>query len=199
MTRPDDPLELRVSTVGRPLPNVEAKIIDPISGDEVSTDAGAVGEICARGFNMKGYYKMPAATANAMDSEGWLHTGDLGSMDVNKYVRTAGRLKEVINKGGEVLFPTEIEEVLFRHPKILNVQIFGVPDKALGEEVAAWIKLEEGMTAAEEEIRQYCKERLPISHLPRYIKFVREFPTTPLGKVQKFKMREMVTEEYGLK
>jgi fatty-acyl-CoA synthase len=199
MTHPDDPLELRVSTVGRPLPNVEAKIIDPISGDEVPTDAGAVGEICARGFNMKGYYKMPAATANAVDSEGWLHTGDLGSMDGNKYVRTAGRLKEVINKGGEAVFPTEIEEVLFRHPKILNVQVFGVPDKELGEEVAAWIKLEERTTANEEEIRQYCKERLPLSHLPRYIKFVREFPTTPLGKVQKFKMREMVTEEYGLK
>ncbi len=199
MTHPDDPLELRVSTVGRPLPNVEAKIIDPISGGEVPTDAGAVGEICARGLNMKGYYKMPAATAHAIDAEGWLHTGDLGSMDANKYVRTTGRLKEVINKGGEVIFPTEIEEVLFRHPKILNVQIFGVPDKLLGEEVAAWIKLEEGVTAAEEEIRQYCKERLPISHLPRYIKFIGEFPTTPLGKVQKFKMREMVTEEYGLK
>ncbi len=199
MTRPDDPLELRVSTVGRPLPHVEAKIIDPKSGDEVPTDAGAVGEICARGFNMKGYYKMPAATANAIDAEGWLHTGDLGSMDVNKHVRTAGRLKEVINKGGEVVFPTEIEEVLFRHPKILNVQIFGVPDKLLGEEVAAWVKLEEGVIATEEEVRQYCKERLPISHLPRYIKFVREFPTTPLGKVQKFKMREMVIEEYGLK
>jgi len=199
MTQPDDPLELRVSTVGRPLPLVDAKIIDPISGDEVPTDAGAMGEIWAKGFNMKGYYNMPAATAHAIDSEGWLHTGDLASMDVNKYVRTAGRLKEVINKGGEVVFPSEIEEVLFRHPKILNVQIFGVPDKVLGEEVAAWIKLEEGMTAAEEEVRQYCRERLPISHLPRYIKFVREFPTTPLGKVQKFKMREMVTEEYGLK
>jgi fatty-acyl-CoA synthase len=199
MTDPDDRLELRVSTVGRPLPNVEAKIIDPRSGDEVSMDAGAVGEICARGFNMKGYYKMPVATANAIDSEGWLHTGDLGSMDMNQYVRTAGRLKEIINKGGEVLFPTEIEEVLFRHSKILNVQIFGVPDKELGEEVAAWIKLEEGVTATGEEIRQYCKEGLPVSHLPRYIKFVMEFPTTPLGKVQKFKMREMAIEEYGLK
>jgi fatty-acyl-CoA synthase len=199
MTRPDDPLELRVSTVGKPLPNVEAKIIDPISGDEVPTDRGAVGEICARGFNMKGYYKMPSATANAIDSGGWLHTGDLGSMDGSGYVRTAGRLKEVINKGGEVLFPTEIEEVLFRHPKVSNAQVFGVPDKNLGEEVAAWIKLEEGATVTEEEIRQYCKERLPVSHLPRYIKFVREFPTTPLGKVQKFKMREAATEEYGLK
>jgi fatty-acyl-CoA synthase len=199
MTRPDDDLELRVSTVGKPLPHVEAKIIDPISGKEVPTDGSAVGEICGMGFNMKGYYKMPSATANAIDSGGWLHTGDLGSMDGNGYVRTAGRLKEVINKGGEGIFPTEIEEVLFRHPKISNAQVFGVPDKKLGEEVAAWIKLEEGATAAEEEIRQYCKEKLPNSHLPRYIKFVREFPTTPLGKVQKFKMREMATEEYGLK
>jgi fatty-acyl-CoA synthase len=199
MTRPDDALELRVSTVGRPLPHVEAKIIDPISGDEVPMDGNAVGEICARGFNMKGYYKMPSATANAIDSGGWLHTGDLGSMDANGYVRTAGRLKEVINKGGEAIFPTEIEEVLFRHPKISNAQVFGVPDKELGEEVAAWIKLEEEVEATEEEIRQYCKERLPNSHLPRYIKFIREFPTTPLGKVQKFKMREMAVEEYGLK
>ncbi len=199
MTRPDDPLQLRVSTVGRPLPNVEAKIIDPVSGNEVPTDGSAVGEICARGFNMKGYYKMPSATANAIDSGGWLHTGDLGSMDGDGYVRTAGRLKEVINKGGEGIFPTEIEEVLFRHPKISNAQVFGVPDKELGEEVAARIKLEEGAIATEEEIRQYCKERLPASHLPRYIKFVREFPTTPLGKVQKFKMREEATEEYGLK
>ena len=182
MTHPDDPLELRVSTVGRPLPNVEAKIIDPISGDEVSTDAGAMGEICARGFNMKGYYKMPAATANAIDSEGWLHTGDLGSMDVNKYVRTAGRLKEVINKGGEMLFPTEIEEVLFRHPKILNVQVFGVPDKELGEEVAAWIKLEERTTANEEEIRQYCKERLPLSHLPTIYQIRQGISNNTLGQ-----------------
>jgi len=199
MTRPDDPLELRVSTVGKPLPHVEAKIIDPVSGNEVPTDGSAVGEICARGFNMKGYYKMPSATTNAIDSGGWLHTGDLGSMDGNGYVRTSGRLKEVINKGGEAVFPTEIEEVLFRHPKILNVQVFGVPDKKLGEEVAAWIKLQEGGIATEEEILQYCKERLPVSHLPRYVKFVREFPTTPLGKVQKFKMREKATEEYGLK
>ncbi|HUL29848.1 MAG TPA: AMP-binding protein, partial [Thermodesulfobacteriota bacterium] len=198
MTRPDDALELRVSTVGRPLPNVAVKIIDPSSGDEVSGDAGAVGEICAKGFNMEGYYKMPAATAHAVDPEGWLHTGDLGSMDVNQYARTAGRLKEVIKKGGEVVFPTEIEEVLFRHPQISNAQIFGVPDKDLGEEVAAWIKLGEGATTTEEEIRQYLKEVLPISHHPRYIKFVREFPTTPLGKVQKFKMREMVVEEYDL-
>jgi fatty-acyl-CoA synthase len=195
-TRPDDPLELRVSTVGRALPNVEVKIIDPGSGREVPS--GAVGEICARGLNMKGYYKMPAATASAIDPEGWLHTGDLGSMDEKGYVRTAGRLKEVILKRGETIFPTEIEEILFTHPKILNVQIFGVPDKVSGEEVAAWIKLEEGANVTEHEIIQYCKGRIPDSSLPRYIKFVKEFPMTPLGKVQKFKMREIAIEEYKL-
>jgi fatty-acyl-CoA synthase len=195
-TRPNDPLELRVSTVGRALPNVEVKIIDPGSGKEVP--AGAVGEICARGLNMKGYYKMPAATASAIDPEGWLHTGDLGSMDEKGYVKTAGRLKEVITKGGETIFPTEIEEILFTHPKILNVQIFGVPDKASGEEVAAWIKLEEGANVSEQEIIQYCKGKIPDNSLPRYIKFVKEFPMTPLGKVQKFKMRELAIAEYKL-
>jgi fatty-acyl-CoA synthase len=195
-TRTDDPLEMRVSTVGRPLPNVEVKIIDTGSGEEVP--AGTSGEICARGLNMKGYYKMPAATANAIDSEGWLHSGDLGYMDEGGYIRTTGRLKEVINKGGEVIYPTEIEEVLFSHPKVSNAQIFGVPDKILGEEAAAWIKLEEGASVTEDEILQYCKKRLPDSHLPRYIKFVSEFPMTPLGKVQKFKMREMASKEYGL-
>jgi len=195
-TRPDDPLELRVSTVGKALPGIEVKIIDPEAGQEVTP--GATGEICARGLNMKGYYKMPAATANAIDPEGWLHTGDLGSMDENGYVRTSGRLKEVINKGGETIYPTEIEEILFAHPKILNVQIFSIPDKEAGEEIVAWIKLEEGTAATEEEITQYCKERLPISHLPRYIKFVTEFPMTPLGKIQKFKMREIAVKEYNL-
>ncbi|MBU2227064.1 MAG: AMP-binding protein [Proteobacteria bacterium] len=196
MTRPDDPLELRVSTVGRPLPNVEVKLIDPLSGHEVPT--GAVGEICAKGFNMKGYYKMPAATANAIDSEGWLHTGDLGTMDKEGYVRTTGRLKEVIVRGAETIYPAEIEEVLFSHPKISNVQAFGVPGKPTGEDVAVWIKLEEGTSAAEEEILQYCRERLPETHLPRYIKFVTGFPMTLLGKVQKFRMREIAIQEYGL-
>ncbi len=196
MTRPDDPLELRVSTVGRPLPDVEVKLIDPLSGQEAST--GAVGEICARGFNMKGYYKMPAATANAVDSEGWLHTGDLGTMDADGYVRTTGRMKEVIVRGGEAIYPTEIEEILFSHPKISNVQIFGVPGEASGEEVAAWIKLEEGASATEDEILEYCRAKLPASSLPRYIKFVSEFPMTLLGKVQKFRMREIAIKEYGL-
>ena len=195
-THPDDPLELRVSTVGRALPNVEVKIIDSVSGQEVRR--GVVGEICAKGFNMKGYYKMPAATSHAIDSDGWLHTGDLGTMDDEGYIRTAGRLKEVIIKGGETIYPTEIEEVLFNHPKILNVQVFGLPDKKGGEEIAAWIKLEEGTTATEDEIIQYCQGKIPDFHLPRYIKFVKEFPMTPLGKIQKFKMREMAIKEYNI-
>ena len=192
-TYPDDPLELRVSTVGRPLPNVEVKIIDPKTGNEAP--AGTVGELCSRGLNMKGYYKMPAATDKALDREGWLHTGDLATMDEKGYVRTTGRLTEVIRKGEETIYPTEIEEVLFSHPKISNAQVFGVPDNALGEEVAAWIKLEEGTSITQEEILQYCHGRLPVSCLPRYIKFVNEFPTTPLGKAQKFKMREISIKE----
>ena len=196
MTRPDDPLELRVSTVGKPLPPVEVKLIDPQSGREVPT--GAVGEICARGLNMKGYYKMPAATAGAIDSEGWLHTGDLGSIDANGYMRTTGRIKEVIVSGEDTIYPAEIEEILFSHPKISNAQVFGVPGGSSGEDIAAWIKPEEGAVITEEEVLLYCREKLPDSRLPRYIKFVKEFPTTPLGKVQKFRMREIAVKEYGL-
>jgi fatty-acyl-CoA synthase len=195
-TRPDDSLELRVSTVGRPLPNVEVKIMDPRTGEEVPT--GIAGELCARGLNMKGYYKMFAATEKAIDREGWLHSGDLATMDERGFVRITGRLKEVIQKGAEAIYPSEIEEVLFAFPGISNAQVFGVPDKALGEEIAVWIKLEEGASTSEEEILKYAREKLSESHLPRYIKFVQEYPMTPLGKAQKFKMREIAAKEYGL-
>jgi fatty-acyl-CoA synthase len=196
MTAPDDPLELRVSTVGKSLPNVDVKIIDPSSGEEVQP--GTVGELCSRGLNMKGYYKMPAATEKALDRQGWLHTGDLATMDEKGYVRTAGRLTEVIRKGEEIIYPTEIEEVLFSHPKISSAQVFGVPDKMLGEEVAAWIRLEEGVSATEEDILHYCQGKLPASCLPKYMKFVKEFPMTPLGKAQKFRMREIAIKELSL-
>jgi fatty-acyl-CoA synthase len=195
-TRSDDPLELRVSTVGKPLPNVEVKIMDPKTGEEVP--AGIAGELCARGLNMKGYYKMVAATEKAIDRKGWLHSGDLATTDEKGNVRITGRLKEVIQKGAETIYPAEIEEVLFAFPGISNAQVFGVPDKALGEEIAAWIKLEEGVSVTEDEILKYSKEKLPESHLPRYIKFVKEYPMTPLGKAQKFKMREIAAKEYGL-
>ncbi len=196
MTHPDDPLELRVSTVGRPLPGVELKIIDPSSGHEVQR--GSIGEICSRGFNMKGYYKMPVATARAIDPDGWLHTGDLGSLEENGYLMITGRLKEVINKGGEIIYPIEIEEILSGHPKILNIQIFGVPDKESGEEIASWVKLKDGVELRPEELLQFFREKLPASHVPRYLKIVSEFPMTPLGKIQKFKMREMTIKEYKL-
>ncbi len=196
MTTPNDPLELRVSTVGKSLPNVEVKIIDPATGKDV--EAGAVGELCSRGLNMKGYYKMPAATEKAIDREGWLHTGDLAMMDARGYVRTAGRLTEVIRKGEEIIYPTEIEEVLFSHPKISSAQVFGVPDKILVEEVAAWIRLEEGASVTEEDILRYCEGKLSVSCVPKYIKFVKEFPMTPLGKAQKFKMREVTIKEFLL-
>ena len=147
---------------------------------------------------MKGYYKMPAATANAIDAEGWLHTGDLGTIDEKGYLRTTGRLKEVIRKAGETIYPTEIEEVLISYLKVSNVQVFGVPDKKVGEEVVAWIKLEEGANVSEDEILHYCQGKIPDSHVPRHLKFVDEFPMTPLGKIQKFKIREMAIREYQI-
>jgi len=196
-TRTEDPIELRVTTVGKALPNVEVRIVDPVTGQDVAP--GQQGELCARGFIvMKGYYNMPDATASAIDSDGWLHTGDLATMDQQGYCKITGRLKDMIIRGGENIYPREIEEFLYRHPKISDVQVIGVPDLKYGEEVMAWIKLKEGMDATPDEIRDFCREQIAHYKIPRYIKFVTEYPMTISGKVQKYRMREAAIEELGL-
>jgi fatty-acyl-CoA synthase len=196
-TRTDDPIELRVSTVGRALPNVEVKIADPTTGDEMPR--GEQGELCTRGFIvMKGYYNLPEATAKAIDAEGWLHTGDLATMDERGYCKITGRLKDMIIRGGENIYPREIEEFLYTNPKVADVQVVGVPDLKYGEEVMAWVKLKDGQAAMSEEIRDFCRGKIAHYKIPRYVKFVSEFPMTVTGKIQKYKMREVAIEELGL-
>ncbi|AZV42536.1 AMP-binding domain protein [Peribacillus asahii] len=189
MTRTDDPIELRVSSVGRALPNVEVKIVDPTTGEEVPS--GTQGELCTRGYHvMKGYYKNPEATQEAIDHEGWLHTGDLAVMDGNGYCKITGRLKDMIIRGGENVYPREVEEFLYQHPAILDVQVIGVPDKKYGEVVMAWIILKEGETLTEEEVKEYCKGQISHFKIPRYVQFTKEYPMTASGKIQKFKLKE---------
>ena len=196
-TRTDDPIELRVSTVGRAIPDVEVKIVDPATGADVPCETQ--GELCTRGFIvMKGYYNMPEATATAIDRDGWLHTGDLATMDEAGYFRITGRLKDMVIRGGENVYPREVEEFLYTHPKISDAQVFGVPDPKFGEELVAWIRLKEGQTATAEEIRDFCRNKISHYKIPRYIKFVTEFPMTVTGKIQKYKMRETATAELGL-
>ena len=194
---PDDDLETRVSTVGRALPETEVKIIAPGSGQTV--EAGERGELCTRGYLvMKGYDKEPEATALAVDSEGWLHTGDLATMGADGCFHIAGRLKEMIIRGGENIYPREIEEFLHGHPKIADVYITGVPDERLGETVLAWIKVKAGESATEEEICDFCRGRIAHFKIPQYVRFVDSFPMTVTGKIQKFRIREMEIEARGL-
>lgn len=189
----DDPVR-RTETVGRNLPHQEVKIVDTATNATVRL--GAVGEICFRGYHiMRGYYGQPEKTAEAIDEAGWLHSGDLGTMDENGYVRITGRLKEMIIRGGENIYPREIEDYLFTHPKIAEVAVFGVPIDYYGEEVMAWIQLHEGETLTEQEIRDFCKNNIAHFKIPKYIRFVKEFPMTVTGKLQKFKMREMTIEK----
>ncbi len=196
-SKTDDPIELRVTTVGKVLPHVEAKIVDPETGEDMPPET--TGEIVARGYNvMKGYYKMPEATNQAIDKEGWLHTGDLGVMDVNGYFRVTGRLKDMIIRGGENIYPREIEEFLYTHAAVRDVQVVGVPDEKYGEEIMAYIILKEGITVSEEEIIKYVKEGLSRFKTPRYIRFVDEFPMTASGKIQKYVLREMGIQELDL-
>ncbi|MEB1808775.1 MAG: AMP-binding protein [Bacillaceae bacterium] len=196
-TRVNDSLERRVETVGRALPNVEVKIVEP--GTEKEVPRGVQGELCTRGYHvMKGYYKNPDATSAAISEDGWLHTGDLAVMDEEGYCRITGRLKDMIIRGGENVYPREIEEFLYQHPKVLDVQVVGVPDPKFGEEVSAWIVLKEGESATSDEIRNYCKGKISRHKIPRYIEFVSEYPMTASGKIQKFKLREIAMDRFNL-
>lgn len=190
LTPRHDSVELRTQTVGRPLPHVEVKIVDPATGEECPL--GQPGELCCRGYNVtKGYYNNPKATAEAIDAREWLRTGDQATMDGDGYVKITGRIKELIIRGGENIAPKEIEDLLRRNPKILDVYVYGVPDERLGEEVAAALKLKQGETATTEEIREFCNGRIAKFKIPRHVRFVDSFPMTASGKVQRFKLREM--------
>ncbi len=198
MSKTDDPIEKRVETIGQRVPGVEAKIVDIETGEDVPY--GVTGEIVARGYNiMKGYYKMPEATAQAIDEEGWLHTGDLGTMSEDGYFNVTGRLKDMIIRGGENIYPREIEEFIYTHPCVLDVQVIGVPDKKYGEEVLACVVLKGGEQVTEEQIIQFVKDGMSRFKAPRYVRFVDGFPLTASGKIQKYKMREWAIEELGLK
>ena len=192
----DDPLGRRVSTVGRVQPHVEVKIVDP-QGRIVPV--GRSGELCTRGYLvMHGYWDDPEPTREAIDSAGWMHSGDLATFDAEGYCNIVGRVKDMLIRGGENVFPREVEEYLYRHPKVLEAQVFGVPDPRLGEEVCAWILLKPGMSATEEEIKDFCRGQIAHYKMPRYVRFVTELPKTVTGKAQKFAMREAMMRELGL-
>jgi len=196
-SRVDDPLEVRVNTVGRELPGIECKIVDPVTGKDLPDNVD--GEFVARGYNvMKGYYKMPEATAAVIDKDGWLHTGDLARRDSNGNFKITGRIKDMIIRGGENIYPKEIEEFIYTHPAVKDVQVIGVPDKQYGEEIMACVILKEGSTLTEDELREYIRSHIAKHKTPRYIEFVKEFPMNAAGKVLKYKMREMAIEKLGL-
>jgi fatty-acyl-CoA synthase len=194
MTHPDDPIDLRISTIGTPLECNEVKIVDPGTGEDLP--ASTQGELCTRGLLMREYYKMPAATAAAIDRDGWFHTGDLGEKDENGYVRITGRLKDVIVREGFEIQPVEVEEVLYQLPEVSEVQVFGFPHPKKGQEVAAWMKVKEGMELPLINVAAHAKDHLNKERMPQYYKIVTEFPMTRSGKVQKFKLAEMAEKEY---
>lgn len=196
MTAIEDTFEARVSTVGRAHTNYELKIIRE---DGSIADCGETGEVCSRGYGiMQGYWEDPERTADTIDAEGWLHSGDLGEMDEHGYVKITGRIKDMIIRGGENVYPREIEEFLYTHPAISEVQVFGLPDEKYGEQVAAWIQLKEGQSVDEDEIRAFCSGQITHFKIPKYIKLVDEFPMTVTGKMQKFVMRDQYAKELGM-
>jgi fatty-acyl-CoA synthase len=192
-----DTLERRTETVGPAIPHTELKVVDPATGKTVPI--GEQGEICARGYQiMRGYYNNEKATREAIDEAGWLHTGDIGLMREDGAFKITGRIKDMIIRGGENIYPREIEEFLYTNPKIRDAQVIGVPDRKMGEEICVWIQLREGESSTEDEIKEWCKGRIAHYKIPRYVKFVTEFPMTVTGKIQKFKMREISIRELGL-
>jgi fatty-acyl-CoA synthase len=196
-SRTDDPLEKRVSTVGQVHPHVEVKVIDPTTGRILPR--GEPGELCTRGYSvMLGYWRDPHSTREAIDEGRWMHTGDLATLDADGYVKIVGRIKDMVLRGGENIFPREVEEFLYTVPGVSDVQVIGVPDAKYGEELMAWVKLRPGVTLTGDEIRAHCKGKIATYKIPRYYKFVDGFPMTVTGKVQKFRMREMAIQELGL-
>lgn len=195
-TSADDPIERRVTTVGRAHPHVEVKIVD---AEGRIVPPGTPGELLTRGYSvMLGYWDDAQRTSEAVDRAGWMHTGDLATIDADGYCNIVGRIKDMVIRGGENIYPREIEEYLYRHPKIQDVQVFGVPDQRYGEELCAWIRLREGERATEEEIREFCRGQIAHYKIPQYIRFVEAFPTTVTGKIQKYVMRQTMTQDLGL-
>ena len=196
-TATDDPIDKRVGTVGRVHPHVEIKIVDPESGETV--ERGQPGEFCTRGYSvMLGYWNDPQRTGEAVDAEGWMHTGDLAEMDVEGYVNIVGRIKDMIIRGGENVYPREIEEFLYGHPRIRDVQVIGVPDERYGEEIMAWVQTEDGAEITVEEVREFCQGKIAHYKIPRYVAVTQDFPMTVTGKIQKFKLRDDAVERFGL-
>jgi fatty-acyl-CoA synthase len=188
-TTTTDPPELRATTVGKAMPNVEVSVKDPETGKELPR--GEQGELCCKGYNvMKGYYKNEEATLKAIDTEGWLHSGDLGVMDENGYVRVTGRIKDMIIRGGENIYPREIENFLFQMPEIQNIEVAGVPDEKYGEQVGAFIILKDGADITEDDVRDFCRGKISRHKIPKYVFFLKEYPMTASGKIQKYKLRE---------
>ena len=196
-TRTTDSVEVRVTTVGQVLPHVEAKIVDPDTGETV--ERGCEGEYCTRGFHvMNGYWEDPEKTADAIDADGWMHSGDLAVMDDLGYVNIVGRIKDMIIRGGENVYPREIEEFLYSHPAVADAQVIGVPSAKYGEEIMAWVQLGEGQSATDDEIKEFCKGKIAHFKIPRYISFVNDFPMTVTGKIRKAEMREKSIADLGL-
>src|SRR5262249_51449853 len=196
-TRANDSIERRVSTVGRALPHTEVKVVDAVTQKIVAR--GEPGELCTRGYAvMKGYFRNRKASREVLDEDGWLHTRDLATMDEDGYVKITGRVRDMIIRGGENVYPREIEEFLYGHPKISDVQVIGIPDQKYGEEVMAWVRLKEGETVTAEELREFCQGKIAHFKIPRFIKFVTEYPMTISGKIQKYRMREIAIAEMGL-